>query len=87
MKRDYSDPQYKTWRHAIYSRDKFCCRWPGCSKKKRLNAHHILRWSDFPGLRYHISNGITLCYSHHKSIQGNEDAYSGIFAKIISSLK
>ncbi len=87
MMRNYSDPQYKDWRKKIYARDKYCCQWPGCSQKTKLQAHHILRWSDFPGLRYHLNNGITLCKFHHESIKNNEDAYINFFNKLLIERK
>lgn len=84
--RNYKDPQYKEWRQKIYARDNHCCRWPGCSKKKKLQAHHIYRWADFPALRYHIFNGITLCKTHHDMIKNNEDNYRDFFTKLVLSL-
>lgn len=83
MNRNYNDPEYKQWRKKIYARDKYCCQWPGCDKKTKLQAHHILKWSSFPGLRYHIDNGITLCKDHHKFITNNEDAYINFFSSLI----
>lgn len=83
MNRNYNDPQYKQWRQNIKKRDHHTCQWPGCSSKKKLNVHHIYRWSDFPGLRYHPNNGITLCRFHHDNIKGLEDSYSQFFSQII----
>ena len=80
--RNYNDPLYKDWRHKIYARDSHCCQWPGCSNKKRLNAHHIYPWAQYPGLRYHLNNGITLCHYHHDFIKNNESAYAETFLKI-----
>lgn len=83
MFRNFEDPQYKKWRLDVYKRDKFKCQWPGCSaSKKGLNAHHIKTWADFPGLRFEVNNGITLCKLHHKMIQGMEDNYAEIFLRI-----
>lgn len=79
--RNYSDPEYKKWRKNIYERDHWKCQWPDCGKGK-VQAHHIYRWNDFPGLRYHPDNGISLCKYHHKLITGNEDAYIQLFMKI-----
>lgn len=81
--RNYQDPQYKEWRQKVYARDKFCCQWPGCKKRNKLQAHHIHKWSDFPGLRYHLDNGISLCYEHHKLITGNEEGYINFFNQLI----
>ena len=87
MTRNYNDPQYKDWRKKIYARDKWMCKWPGCSNKKQLQAHHIFKWSDFPGLRYHIDNGITLCKEHHKLITRDEESYVNLFNNLIMEKK
>lgn len=87
MKRDYSDPLYKEWRLKIYKRDSFKCQWPNCKEKKKLHAHHINKWADFPGLRYHPDNGITLCKNHHEMIKDQENIYAPIFLKILASRK
>jgi hypothetical protein len=87
MKRDYSDPLYKQWRLTIYKRDSFQCQWPNCKVKTKLQAHHIRTWADYPGLRYHPDNGITLCKNHHSMIRGQEDNYAGIFLKLLASKK
>lgn len=80
--RDFNSPEYKNWRKAVYSRDNYCCQWPGCTKRQKLNAHHIKKWSDCPGLRFNINNGITLCYQHHKMLQGTEEYYEAVLLKI-----
>lgn len=82
MKRNFKDPLYKQWRLSIYKRDKFKCQYPGCSVSTKLNAHHIKTWADFPGLRYNINNGITLCKIHHDMIKGMEESYSEVFLRI-----
>lgn len=87
MMRNYNDPEYKKWRKKIYARDKYHCQWPGCNRTKGLQAHHILKWSDFPGLRYHLDNGITLCKDHHKFITNNEDGYINFFNQLILQKK
>ena len=83
MNRNYSDPEYKTWRKKIYARDHYTCRWPGCKNNKKLQAHHIYRWADFPGLRYHPMNAITLCKIHHELIKNNEDSYREFFSRLV----
>jgi predicted restriction endonuclease len=81
--RNFDDPNYKRWRKEVYKRDNFQCQWPGCTIKHRLNAHHIRTWANYPGLRFEINNGITLCYQHHKMIKGLESMYESIFSKMI----
>lgn len=82
MIRNFDDPEYKKWRKQVYTRDKHQCQWPGCQSKKRLNAHHIKTWSEYPSLRFSVQNGITLCYSHHKLIKGVESYYEAVFLSI-----
>mgnify|MGYP001189276499 FL=1 len=82
MFRNFKDPQYIKWRKLVYKRDGYKCQWPGCGMGKKLNAHHIKRWADFPGLRFEVSNGVTLCRYHHDMIKGMEDNYESIFLKI-----
>jgi hypothetical protein len=85
--RNFNDPLYKEWRNKVYSRDNHQCQWPGCNKKKRLNAHHIKTWANYPALRFLIENGITLCYQHHKMITGMEEIYESVFFKILANKK
>ena len=84
FKRNFDDPEYKKWRKKVYVRDKHTCRWPGCTARKRLNAHHIKTWAHYPGLRFEIKNGITLCYNHHKLITGSEELYEAVFFKLVN---
>ena len=81
--RNVLDPQYVKWRRDVKKRDGHQCQWAGCKKKRGLNIHHIRRWAEFPTLRFVIGNGITLCYEHHKAIQGQEDNYAIMFLKIL----
>ena len=87
MRRDFKDKQYKDWRMAVYTRDNFTCQWPNCHSQKRLNAHHIKTWAKFPGLRFEINNGITLCKNHHDLIKGMEEDYSYSFLQLLVSKK
>lgn len=82
--RNFDSPEYKLWRKKVYTRDSHKCQWPNCNSKKRLNAHHIKTWANFPALRFDTNNGITLCYEHHKMIRGNESYYEAVFLKIVA---
>jgi len=58
---------FKLWREAVYERDGWICQ--NCHKKGgRLNPHHIKAFSLFPGLRFEVSNGMTLCQKCHKEL-------------------
>lgn len=87
MTRWFKDPSYIKWRKEVYKRDNFTCQWPGCSQKRKLNAHHIRKWADFPGLRFLVDNGITLCFMHHKMIKNMEEIYESVFNRIVASKK
>jgi len=83
--RNYDDPDYKRWRKNVQKRDKHTCQWPNCKSRKKIHAHHIYKWSDFPGLRYHPSNDICLCKIHHDFIKNNEESYCGYFMTIVKN--
>lgn len=83
MKRDYNDPVYKDWRLSVYKRDKFTCQMPNCKSKRRLQAHHIRKWSTAASLRFDIDNGITLCRTCHDSIKDMEHVYASLFMGIV----
>ena len=84
MKRDYSDPAYVKFRKAVLKRDNYKCQMPNCHRKKFLNVHHIKTWANASSLRYDPYNGITLCSSCHKSINGKEHHYEILFREIIN---
>lgn len=44
-----------------------------------------MTWAKFPGLRFEVSNGITLCKYHHDLIKGMEDIYAPTFLKILAN--
>jgi len=83
--RNYSDPAYTKWRKAVRQRDNGRCRFPGCTSSDRLQVHHIRRWADHPTIRYQVSNGITLCHTHHKLVTKHEDMYATLFIRIVTA--
>jgi hypothetical protein len=62
-----SRTEYITWRQQVYERDHWTCRQCG-KKEKKIVAHHIKNFRDYPELRYVIENGITCCRPCHKII-------------------
>jgi 5-methylcytosine-specific restriction endonuclease McrA len=61
--RDRVSEDYSSWRLAVFSRDRFCCR--VCKSKENLQAHHINSWAEFPEDRFVLQNGLTLCKDCH----------------------
>ena len=49
-------------RRALDARDKHC-RWPGCSHRRLLDAHHIRHWID--GGETSLKNTYLSCRRHH----------------------
>ena len=50
-------------KRALLARDK-CCRFPGCTHEKWLDAHHVMHWAD--GGETSLDNTILLCSTHHR---------------------
>lgn len=78
------DGRYRDWMKAVKNRDSWKCKISDENCKGRLEAHHILRWSDFPKLRYEINNGITLCHAHHPRKRAEEKRLSPFFQELVS---
>lgn len=62
---------YNVWRKAVFDRDGRACT--KCGSVHRLHADHIKPFSQFPDLRYEVSNGRVLCFECHKQT----DTYGG----------
>ena len=53
----------------------------------KLEAHHILRWSKFPELRYEVNNGISLCHFHHPRKIKDEMRLGPYFMDVVNQAK
>lgn len=58
-------------RRALESRDP-CCRFPGCTQRRFLHAHHVDHWAH--GGPTDLSNLVHLCSFHHRLV--HEGGYS-----------
>lgn len=69
----FKSPEYQAWRQAVLERDSYTCQHCGrlCNKaEKGLAAHHFKPYSQFPDLRFGVSNGLTLCRSCDMTLHG-----------------
>jgi hypothetical protein len=53
-------------RRALYARDGHRCRFPACTHRRYLHAHHVRHWIDGGDTR--LENGILLCTRHHRLV-------------------
>jgi Domain of unknown function (DUF222)/HNH endonuclease len=51
---------------VLRHRDGGVCRFPGCQRKRWLNAHHLVHWAD--GGATNLDNLVLLCHAHHRLI-------------------
>lgn len=51
---------------ALRSRDRGCCRFPGCPNTRYLDGHHIKHWAH--GGETKLSNLVSLCRFHHRQV-------------------
>jgi Domain of unknown function (DUF222)/HNH endonuclease len=42
------------------------CRFPGCERRRWMNAHHLVHWAD--GGATNLDNLVLLCHAHHRLI-------------------
>ncbi len=80
------DVRYKIWMKAVKNRDGWKCKMSNTDCSGRLEAHHILRWHDFPELRYIVDNGITLCCHHHPRKISDENRMADSFRALIATV-
>src|SRR5690606_209625 len=52
-------------RRALMIRD-HCCRFPGCTESRFVDAHHIHHWCD--GGETSLENLVLLCRRHHRLV-------------------
>lgn len=85
--KDRRSSAYNFWRQQVWLRDNLKCKIANLDCKGRIEAHHILSYTDFPELRYQINNGITLCHAHHPRKRAEEKRLIPTFQKLVSVSK
>lgn len=78
---------YTYWRKQIWLRDNFTCKIANPDCLGKIEAHHILGWSEHPELRYQLNNGITLCHAHHPRKRAEEKRLIPTFQGLVSVSK
>lgn len=81
------DGRYREWMRAVKNRDNWTCRIADANCNGRLEAHHILRWSIHPELRYEVNNGISLCAFHHPRKIKDEERLIPVFKELVLTVK
>lgn len=76
--------RHSEWVQACKARDGKKCRLRNKECSGQLEVHHIFRFSEYPDLRYELSNGITLCHFHHPRKKALEEEMRELFIKLIS---
>jgi len=65
-KQMYQTAEYREWRKSVHERDNYTCHDCGFhGSKGYITAHHIKSFRNYPGLRFELSNGVTLCEPCH----------------------
>lgn len=65
---------YRRWRKIVFDRDNHVCQL--CNERgKKLIAHHLLSFSEYPEFRLEPENGFTLCKKCHLIIHKNFPTY------------
>ncbi len=78
-----NSPASREWSKNVRNRDKWSCRIADINCGGRLEAHHILGWTQYPELRYEVNNGITLCHFHHPRKRNDEMRLSPYFQELV----
>jgi hypothetical protein len=74
---DRNDGRVRKWTAKILEKGK--CEI--CGSEEHLEAHHIIKWSDFPGGRIDLKNGQCLCHECHTKQHLHDPSYHMMAAK------
>lgn len=68
---DRNDYRVREWTEKVLSRGE--CEL--CGSRKDLEAHHIVKWADYPKGRIDINNGLCLCMDCHIKEHKQDQSY------------
>ena len=80
-----NDPARQEWTRNVKNRDRWRCRLSDENCRGRIEAHHIVPWSESPGQRYKINNGISLCHAHHPRKSDDVKKLTPIFQELVKA--
>ena len=72
-----NDPKVFQWRKQVLQAAE-CIK---CGSKKQLEAHHIIKWADYPRGRVDVNNGECLCHKCHTEEHKHDRSYFMMKAK------
>jgi NUMOD3 motif len=84
-KHERGSAAHREWSSSVKRRDGWKCRISNQDCEGKVIAHHIHVWRDYPGLRYQIKNGITLCHFHHPRTRSDEKRMSPVFLAMVAN--
>jgi len=68
--------KHDTWAKRVKEKDHFTC--VVCDAKDvKLHSHHVFAYIDYPGYRFDISNGRTMCVPCHYELHSFETELKG----------
>ena len=85
--KERSSLSYSVWVRKVKERDRNKCRLLSVECNGRIETHHLFNWLDYPGLRYIINNGITLCAFHHPRGREKEERMIPILQELLTQEK
>lgn len=74
---DRNDNRVRRWTEAVVSKG-YC---EMCKSQENLEAHHIIKWSDYPQGRIDVKNGMCLCHKCHTEQHISDRSYHMMKAK------
>lgn len=74
---DRGDGRVLAWKKEVLSVGK-CER---CGSTEHLEAHHIIKWADYPMGRFDVKNGECLCHNCHTEEHVGDQSYHMMKAK------
>ena len=74
---DRNDNRVRRWTEQVVARGK--CE--TCGSKEHLEAHHTIKWADYPKGRIDLKNGECLCHKCHTMRHEGDQSYYMMKAK------